>query len=310
MRVFVAGATGAIGRPLVRQLVEVGHEVTGTTRSEARAEEIRAAGATPAVCDALDAGALRAAVEAAQPDVVVHELTDLPAEWSMRTSYGSTGRLRSEGGRNLVEAAKAAGARRVVAQSIAFVYEPAGGPVKDEEAPTMTPGSGAFAEALERTFELERVVTGTNGIEGIVLRYGFFYGPGTWYAPGTKLTEQVRRRRVPIVGEGGGLFSFIHVDDAASATVAALDHGAPGIYNIVDDDPASMRDWVSLYAEAIGAPPPRRVPLWLAKLLSSTNAGMATALRGASNAKARRELGWEPRHPSWRDGFRAVLAPG
>ena len=307
MRVFVAGATGAIGRPLVRQLVEAGHEVTGTTRSESRARELRDAGAKPAVCDALDAAALRAAVERAQPEVAIHQLTDLPQEWSMRYQYGATGRLRSEAGRNLIEAAQAAGARRVLAQSIAFVYAPTGGPVKDEEAPTMRGLSGAMAEAMESTFDLEQTVTGAEGIEGVVLRYGFFYGPGTWYTAGTKLAHAVRKRRVPIVGGGGGTFSFVHVEDAAAATVAALDRGVPGIYNVVDDAPATYAEWVREIAQLVGGPPPRRVPLWLGRFFAGRNAVMAATLRGASNAKAKRELGWQPRYPDWREGFRQAF---
>ncbi len=308
MRVFVAGATGAIGRPLVRQLVEAGHQVTGTTRSEARARELRDAGATPAVCDALDASALRSAVEEAKPEVAVHELTDLPKEWSMRYQYGATGRLRAEAGRNLVDAARAVGTRRVIAQSIAFVYAPEGGPVKDEDAPTMRGQSGRFAEALDSTFDLERTVTEAAGVDGVVLRYGFFYGPGTWYAAGTKLADAVRKRRVPIVGDGEGLFSFVHVDDAASATVAALDRGAPGIYNVVDDAPATYAEWVGEIAQLVDARPPRSVPLWLGRLAAGGNAVMATTLRGASNAKAKRELGWQPRYADWREGFRVAFS--
>lgn len=309
MKVFVAGATGAIGRPLVRQLVDAGHEVAGMTRSEARAEDIRRARATPVVCDAFDAEALRTAVGQAAPDVLVHQLTDLPRDWSMRYGYGATSRLRSEGTGNLVEAARAAGAERVVAQSIAFIYAPTGGPVKDEDEPTIRgTGDGAFATAVEATLDLERRVTGTDGIDGLVLRYGFFYGPGTWYAHGTKLETAFKKRRFPIVGEGSGVFSFIHVDDAASATVAAVERGAPGIYNVADDAPARMDEWAPAFADAVGAQPPRRVPVWLAKLVAGkATVGMATTLRGASNAKAKRELEWAPRYSSWRQGFREGL---
>jgi nucleoside-diphosphate-sugar epimerase len=307
VRVFVAGATGAIGRPLVPRLVEAGHEVVGMTRSPERAESLRAAGAEPAVCDALDAEAVRAAVAEARPDVLVHQLTDLPQEFSVRYRYGQTGPLRGEGTRNLIEAGLAAGARRLVAQSIAFLYRPEGGPVKDEDAPTLTPDDarGHFAETIRGTLELERLTTATEGLDGLVLRYGFFYGPGTWYARGTGLAREFERRRFPVIGDGGGVFPFVHVDDAASATVAAVERGAPGIYNVVDDEPAPAREWVPAFAEALGAKPPRRVPAWLARLVAGrTNATMATTMRGASNAKARRELGWEPRYPSWRQGFR------
>jgi 2-alkyl-3-oxoalkanoate reductase len=310
VKVFVAGATGAIGRPLVRQLLEAGHEVAGMTRSEARTEDIRRAGARPVVCDAFDAEALRKAIGDAAPDVLVHQLTDLPQEWSMRYGYGATSRLRSEGTRNLVEAARAGGASRVVAQSIAFIYAPTGGPVKDEAEPTIQPsGDGAFGQAVEATLDLERRVTDAEGIDGVVLRYGFFYGPGTWYAHGTKLETAFKRRWFPIVGEGSGVFSFIHVDDAASATVAAVERGAPGIYNVTDDEPARMDEWAPAFAEAVGAKPPRRVPVWLANLVAGRETvGMATTLRGASNAKAKRELGWEPRYASWRRGFHEGLA--
>ena len=308
MRVFVAGATGAIGRPLMRQLVAAGHEATGMTRSERKAEQIRDAGANPVVCDAFDAAALKGAVAAARPDVLVHQLTDLPKDWSMRYGYGATSKLRSDVTRTLIDAATAAGARRVVAQSVAFIYAPTGDMVKAEDAPTLRGGGGAFGEAVEAMLDLERQVTGAEGIDGLVLRYGFFYGPGTWYARDTKLADAVRKRRFPVVGEGAGVFSYIHVEDAASATVAAVERGAPGIYNVVDDEPAPMREWVPAIAGALGARPPRRVPLWLARLVAGKNvAAMASEMRGASNAKARRELGWEPRYSSWRQGFREGL---
>jgi nucleoside-diphosphate-sugar epimerase len=308
VRVFVAGATGAIGRPLVRQLLESGHEVTGMTRSEERAEAVRASGAHAVVCDALDAGAVQRAMVESAPEAVVHQLTDLPQEFSMRYGYGETSRLRTDGTRNLLDGARAAGAGRFVAQSIAFIYDPSAAPVNDEDAPTLAGSEGAFGEAVEAVLELERTVTGAEDLDGLALRYGFFYGPGTWYARGTKMAREVERRRFPIVGDGGGIFSFIHVDDAAAATVAALERGAPGVYNVVDDEPAPMREWLPAFAEALGAGPPRRVPLWLAKLVAGrATAGMSTVMRGASNAKAKRELGWTPRYASWRQGFREGL---
>ena len=311
MRVFVAGATGAIGRPLVQQLLEAGHEVTGMTRSEERAAGLRSRGAECAVCDALDAEALREAVAGARPEVVVHQLTDLPQEFTLRYRYGETGRLRSEAGGNLIEAAGAAGARRIVAQSIAFVLAPEGDWVKDESAPTMDPEQvpGKFAETLRLTLDMERSVVEADGMDGLVLRYGFFYGPGTWYDRGTGLARQFEKRMFPVVGSGDGVFSFIHVDDAAAATVAAVERGAPGVYNVVDDDPARSRDWIAGFAEAVGAKPPRKVPVWLAKLVAGkTNAQSLMTMRGASNAKAKRELGWEPRYSSWREGFREGLS--
>jgi nucleoside-diphosphate-sugar epimerase len=277
------------------------------TRSEERAEALRAAGANAVVADALDAEAVRAAMAGAAPEAVVHQLTDLPQEFSMRYGYGQTSRLRTEGTRNLLAGARAAGARRFVAQSIAFIYAPEASPVADEKSPTLA-GTGGFGEAVKAVLELEQAVTGAEDIEGLALRYGFFYGPGTWYARGTRLAREFERRRFPIIGDGGGVFSFIHVDDAAAATVAALGRGAPGVYNVVDDEPTAMRDWVPAFADALGAKPPRRVPLWLAKLFARGNATMAQGMRGASNAKAKRELGWTPRYPSWRQGFREGLA--
>jgi 2-alkyl-3-oxoalkanoate reductase len=308
MRVFVAGATGAIGRPLVRQLIEAGHEVTGMTRSEERGEGLRSAGAKAVVADALDAAAVRSATVDAGAEAVVHQLTDLPRDFSMRYGYGETSRLRTEGTRNLIDAARAAGARRLVAQSIAFIYDPRGPEVNDEEGRTMPASGSKFGEAVAATLELERTVVQAERLEGLALRYGFFYGPGTWYTHGTGIARRVKRRWFPVIGEGEGIFSYVHVEDAASATVAALGRGAPGVYNVVDDEPAPTREWLPAFAEAIGAKPPRWVPLWLAKLLAGENAEMAArGLRGASNAKAKRELGWEPRYPSWRQGFREGL---
>ena len=309
MRVFVAGATGAIGRPLVHQLVEGGHQVTGMTRSEERAARLREGGAEAVVADALDAEAVRSAIAAAAPEAVIHQLTDLPQDFSMRYGYGATSRLRTEGTRNLLEGASAAGARRFVAQSIAFVYDPAGPEVASEDDATLPPGGDKFGEAVAAVFEMERTVTGAEGIEGLALRYGFFYGPGTWYTTDSSFARQVRRRWFPIVGDGAGVFSFIHVEDAAAATIAALERGAPGVYNVVDDDPAPMRDWARGLAEALGAKPPWRVPLWLSRPIAGRNATMAARdMRGASNAKVKRELGFEPRYPSWRQGFREGLS--
>jgi nucleoside-diphosphate-sugar epimerase len=310
MKVFVAGASGAIGRPLVRQLVAAGHEVTGTTRREERAAEIREAGATAALCDAFDRAALEAAVKEAAPEVVVNQLTSLPENYNPRKAsfYAATDRVRSEGGHNLVEAARAAGARRLLTQSIAFLYAPEGDWVKTEEGRPFEDAPGHFRTAVEAMLEHEREVVSSADFDGLVLRYGQFYGPGTYYAPNGHLGREVIRRRFPIVGPGTGTFSFLHVEDAAGATVAALDRGAPGIYNVVDDEPAPLHDWLPVYAEALGAKPPRRVPVWLARLLAgSATAAMATQLRGASNAKAKHELGWQPRYPSWRQGFREAL---
>jgi nucleoside-diphosphate-sugar epimerase len=309
MKVFVAGASGVIGRPLVRHLGEAGHEVTGITSKPENAARLEAAGATPIVCDALDAEAVQKAVRDSGPEVVISQLTRLPREYNPRKiDYGPTNRARAEGGHNLIEAARAAGVRRFVTQSVAFIYAPEGEMIKDEEARPWTDAPEPFRSGAGSTLEHEQEATHTPGLEGVVLRYGQFYGPDTYYASDGNIAEQVRRRRFPIVGRGEGMFSFIHIDDAASATVASLEHGASGIYNIVDDEPAPLREWLPVYADAVGAKRPRRVPTFLARLVAGPFAvAFATHLRGASNAKAKRELGWEPRYPSWRQGFDEAL---
>jgi len=306
MRVFVAGASGAIGKPLMRQLAAAGHNVTGTTRHEERAEEIRGAGAKAVVCDVFDREALEAAVKEAAPEVVVNQLTSLPQDYNPRSiEYEPTNRVREEGGGNLMAAALAVGARRYVTQSIAFIYAPEGDWVKDEEARPYEDAPAPFDKGVRAMLSHERQVLGTDGIEGLVLRYGQFYGPGTYYEPNTgALAKRVSRRMLPVVGPGTGVTSFVHVEDAAGATVAALDRGAPGIYNVTDDEPAPMKEWLPVYAEALGAKPPRRVPTWLARIAAGKAGVMfGTTLRGAANAKAKRELGWQPRYPSWRQGF-------
>ncbi len=299
MKVFVAGATGAIGRPLVRQLVAAGHEVTGSSRSAERAAEVAAAGATGVVCDALDPASLTAAVATAAPEVVINQLTSLPPKYEPRKKgfFAANDRLRVEGGRNLLEASAAAGARRVICQSVAFLYAPVGEAVKTEDD-QVAEGPGTAA-----ALTLERMALGDRRFESVVLRYGLLYGPGTWYAPEGHLGRQVAQRRLPLVGAATGVVSFIEVGDAASATVAALDRGQ-GVYNVVDDDPAPMSEWLPGFAAALKAPPPRRVPVWLARLVAGRQiADFALNGRGASNARARRELGWSPAHPSWRQGF-------
>jgi nucleoside-diphosphate-sugar epimerase len=309
MKVFVAGASGVIGRPLVRQLVAAGHQVAGMTSKPENAARLEAAGATPVVCEALDAEAVRAAVAEAAPEVVICQLTRLPREYNPRKiDYEPTNRARAEGGHNLIEAARAAGVRRFITQGIAFIYAPEGEMIKDEEAPPWTDAPEPFRGGAASMLEHEREATQAPGLEGVVLRYGQFYGPGTYYAADGNIAEQVRRRRFPIVGRGEGMFSFVHIDDAASATVASLERGAPGVYNIVDDEPAPLREWLPVYAQALEARRPRRVPTFLARLAAGPfAAAFATQLRGASNAKAKRELGWEPRYPSWRRGFREAL---
>jgi nucleoside-diphosphate-sugar epimerase len=310
MRVYVAGASGAIGLPLVRRLSEAGHEVTGSTRHEEKAASIREAGGEPAICDALEADALEASVKAAAPEVVVNQLTQFPdkSEPAKASFFEGSNRVRREGGRNLLAAARAAGARRFLTQSICFLYAPEGEWVKDEDARPYDDAPGPFREAVEVLIGHEREALGADGIEALVLRYGQFYGGGTYYAPDGHMGREVRKRRLPIVGPGTGTFSFIHVDDAAGATVAALDGGSPGVYNVCDDEPAPMHEWVPVYAEALGAKPPRRVPVWLAKLVAGKSTGeQAVQLRGASNAKFKARVGWEPRYPSWRQGFQEAI---
>lgn len=309
MKVFVAGASGAIGRPLVRRLVAAGHEVTGMTRREEKVAELREAGAETVVCDVFDAEALREAVVAARPDVVVHMLTALPPRFTARTDLEPTNRIRIEGTRNLIAAAQAAGVKRVVAESVSFFYAPEGGWVKDEEAPLNLGAAGKVGPAVAAVADLERQVVEAEGLEGLVLRFGWFYGPGTYISPGGSQVEEVRKRRYPVVGEGNATFSFIHIDDAAAAVVAALGHGAPGVYNVVDDEPSPMREWLPAFAEMMGAKPPRRLPAWLVRLaVGKAMARSAVETRGASNEKAKRELGWQPAHPSWRQGFPELFA--
>lgn len=310
MRVFVAGASGAIGRPLVPKLMAAGHEVTGMTRSEERAEAVRAAGARAAVVDVFDAERLRAAVAEARAEVVIHELTSLPERLDFRKEgvYEPTNRLRTEGTRNLLDAARDAGARRFVCQSIAFAYRPDGARVKTESDPLMDDIPGNFGSGVRALHEMETMVLGAEGVESVVLRYGFFYGPGTYYAEDGTTTADVRRRRMPVVGRGTGVFSFVHVDDAADATVAAAERGEPGIYNIADDEPVPMSEWLPEFARAAGAKRPLRVPVWLARFVGGREVPtFALELRGASNEKAKRELGWQPAHPTWRTGFAEAL---
>ena len=310
MKVFVAGASGVIGRSLIPQLVAAGHEVTGGTRSEESAEQIRGLGAQAVVGDVFDRETVVSQMKAAAPEVVVNELTSLPERYNPRRKrfYEATNRVRSEGGANLIAGAQAAGARRFITQSIAFLYAPEGEMVKDEEARPFTHAPEPFGSSVQAMVGHERAALEADDLEGVVLRYGQFYGPDGYYARDGFIGRQVRKRRFPIVGKGTGVFSFIHVDDAAGATVAALDRGAPGLYNVVDDEPSPMHEWLPVYAEALGAKPPRRVPVWLAKIVAGAGtAGMAIGLRGASNGKAKRELAWQPRFPSWRQGFHEGL---
>jgi len=276
MKVFVAGATGAVGAPLVRMLVEAGHEVVGTTRSPAKVERIQAMGAEGVVMDGLDAEGVRRAVLGARPEVVVHQMTDLTGFSDVRKfeqAFASTNRLRTEGTDHLLAAAREAGARRFVAQSYAsWPYERTGGWVKTEDDPFDLDAPAEVRPTLDAIRYLERAVLAAEGLEGIVLRYGGFYGPGTSMGPGGSVVEAVRRRRFPIAGAGTGVWSFVHVEDAASATLAAIERGAPGAYNVVDDEPAPVSEWLPAFAEIVGAKPPRRCQRgWVACSRASTS---------------------------------------
>jgi nucleoside-diphosphate-sugar epimerase len=314
VKVFVAGATGAIGTQLVPQLAAAGHDVIGMTRSPAKTDMLRALGARPVVADALDPDAVARAVAETEPEVIVHQLTALKGDLDLRDMrnpdrFGAmTNRLRTEGTDHLLAAGRAVGIRRFIAQSIVAIgtYARTGGPVKTEDDPRDLdlPAKGrSGADALRY---LEDAVTGIDWAEGIVLRYGAFYGPGTGVSadPDALLTKSIRARRFPIIGDGGGVWSYVHIEDAASATVAAVDHGGPGIYNVVDDEPAPVREWLPFLAEQLGAKKPMRVPRFVVRLLAGEAAVMQmTEVRGGSNAKARRVLGWQPRWSSWRVGF-------
>ena len=310
MRVFLAGATGVIGRPLTSHLLAANHEVVAMTRSDRRAADLQHPGVTPVSCDVFDRENLRRCVEAAQPDIVIRQLTALPKRIDPRkikTQLIETNRLRTEGTRNLFDASLAAGAQRFIAQSIAFAYSPDGEALKTEDCALHDKPPASFGDVIGAVRSLEETTLGSADLPGVVVRYGFFYGPGTVYASDGSFAEDVRRRRVPIVGNGTGVFSFVHVEDAAAATVAALEHGEPGIFNIVDDEPAPVTDWLPVYAETLGARPPRRVPRWIARLLAGPYATyLMCDQRGAANAKAKRLLGWSPQYPTWRSGFKTT----
>jgi nucleoside-diphosphate-sugar epimerase len=315
MKIFVAGATGVLGRALVPQLVARGHEVVGMTRTASKQDLVRSLGARPVVADALEPDAVAHAVASAEPEVIVHQLTALSGPMSIRDarhperSYAvtMTNRLRTEGTDHLLAAGRAVGARRFVAQSIAaFRFARTGGPVQTEADPLDPNPPAALRTGQAAILYLEQAVTTIEWGEGLALRYGGFYGPGTGIslAPDAVMAAPVRKRRFPIVGDGGGVWSHVHIDDAAAATAIAVDHGRPGIYNIVDDDPAPVREWLPVLASVLDAKPPRRVPRWVARLAAGEAAAlMMTDVTGASNAKAKRELGWQPRYASWRQGF-------
>lgn len=310
MRIFVAGATGAIGRALVPRLVRAGHNVTGLTRSPEKAALVRELGAAPAVADALDEGGIRTVIEAARPDVIVHELTDLKGALDLRRfdrAFAGSNRLRTVGTDHLLAAAHDFGVKRFIAQSFCgWPYARDGGNVKTEDDPLDPDPPREMRRTLDAIRHLEHAVTTSATPDGVVLRYGGFYGPGTG-ALDAMTIDQLRKRRVPLIGGGTAWWSFIHVEDAAEATALAIERGS-GIYNIVDDEPAPVHEWLPALAAMLGARPPLHVPAWLARLVAGEHlVAMMTESRAGSNARAKRELGWQPRHPSWRQGFADII---
>ncbi len=310
MKIFLAGATGALGRQLLPLLVQRGHDVTGMTRTEAKQQLVQELGGRPVVADALDPESVADAVARAEPDVIVHQLTAIPYALDMRhfaRDFAQTNRLRTEGTDYLLAAGRAVGVRRFVAQSYApAVFARVGGPVKAEQDPVDASPPKEVRTTLEAIMHLERAVTGATWTEGVVLRYGGFYGPGTniSFGPEGSMVEAIRKRKLPLVGDAGGVWSFIHIADAAEATANAIEGRGRGVYNVVDDEPAAVAEWLPAAAAAWGGSAPRRVPRWLGRLFAGEFATvMMTEARGASNAKAKLELAWTPRHASWRDGF-------
>jgi 2-alkyl-3-oxoalkanoate reductase len=309
MKVFVAGAAGAIGRQLLPRLAAQGHQVTAATRSPGKAAMLRELGAEPVVVDGLDAIAVGEAVARAEPEVVIHQMTALSGSTDLRRfdrMFAVTNQLRTQGTDNLLAAAAAAGVRRFIAQGYTgWPNSREGGPVKTEADPLDPSPPAMQRESLAAIRHLERVVPAASPVQGIVLRYGSFYGPGA----SDDFVGLIRKRRLPVIGDGAGVWSFLHIRDAAAATLAAMEQGAPGVYNVVDDEPASVAEWLPYVARAVGARAPRRVPAWLGRLAAGeVGVSMMTQIRGSSNAKAKRELGWRPVWPSWRDGFSRGLA--
>jgi nucleoside-diphosphate-sugar epimerase len=308
MKIFVAGGTGAVGRFLLPQLIEKGHDVVALVRSSSKAGAVAAHGARTIVADALDREALTRAIREVEPEVIIHQLTALPGVADFKRfdeEFALTNRLRTEATDTMLAAARAVGARRFIVQSFCgWPFARAGGPVKTEEDPLDPDPPPDFGRTLAAIHHLEDAVRHAQDVEALALRYGFFYGPGTSIATDGAIVDLVRRRRLPIIGDGAGVWSFIHIRDVAQATAAAIDHGAPGIYNVVDDEPAPVSTWLPALARAVGAKPPYRVPVWLGKLaVGEGGVSMMTQIRGGVNAKAKRELGWEPIYPTWRLGF-------
>jgi len=314
MKVLVAGATGAMGKQLLPRLAADGHDVVGITRSEAKLDLVRELGATGVVADVLDPDQVARVVAETEPEVIIHQLTALNRPFDVRhfdRTFEETNRLRTEATDHLLAAGRAAGVKRFIAQSYAgWPFARTGGPVKSEDDPLDPSPPDGIRQSFDAIRYLERAVTGADWTEGIVLRYGGFYGPGTSLSrEGGEQTKQIRERKFPVVGDGGGVWSFVHIEDAADATLASVTRGRPGIYNIVDDDPAPVAEWLPAAASAVGAKPPRHVPRWLGRLVAGeVGVVIMTDVRGASNDKAKRELGWAPRHPSWREGFAEVAA--
>ncbi len=310
-RILVAGATGVVGRRIVESLTENGTTVFGLARSERSARLIRRLGAVPVGGDALDRDAVDRVVRQTRPDTIIHQLTAIPPgavnPRRMGEAFAATNELRRTGTRNLVRAAERHGVQRVVAQSIAFAYPAEGPMIVDEDAPLDMGARGGWGEIVRAVADLEEAVLSGRNFVGVVLRYGGFYGPGTGMTPGAEQWEALQKRKFPLVGDGGGVWSFIHIEDAAAATAAALENWTPGeTYNVCDDDPAPVREWLPVLAAAASAPPPRRVPAWLLRPIAPHLVTMMCDVRGASNAKARRALSWSPARASWRQGFPAL----
>ncbi|WP_158944010.1 NAD(P)-dependent oxidoreductase [Granulicella sp. S190] len=300
MRVFVAGASGAIGEPLIAELLRQGHSVVGMTTSAVRAKKLESQGGEAVIVDAFDASALQAALQRANPEAVIDQLTSLPRELGDMPQYAAGDRrLRIEGGGNLFRAAIASGVRRYLQQASGFFLKAAEGTLADESSPLDLEASPGVASSAQTYTEIEARLFSSEQIDGVALRYGFFYGPNTWYYPGQSVANMIMRQQIPVVGNGEGVSSFVHIDDAATATVAALT-ARPGVYNLVDDDPSPQSLWLPAFAKFLGAPAPLRMSE--ADVAASAGADTvyyATKLSGASNAKAKQSLAWKPRRLEW-----------